>query len=338
MRRPAALNGLEYAVLALGDRHYNAYCGFGVALDRWLQASGARRLFPSVEVHDLDPQALALWSRKLGDITGRRDDLAVERAPFRPWRLVERRHLNPGSAGWPVYHLEFEPVSGPATWKAGDIAQVAASSWASFAEDRAEVVEREFSIASAPGDGRIHLLVRQMRTDKGELGVASSLLTVHTSVGDEIPLRIRANTGFHPPADDRPMILVGNGTGLAGLRSHIRRRIALGHRRNWLIFGERNAPTDTYYADELAAWRDRGDLERIDLVFSRDQTERRYVQHRLAEAAEEVRAWVAQGAAIYVCGSLHGMAPAITETLVAILGESAFEGLTRRGRYRRDVY
>jgi sulfite reductase (NADPH) flavoprotein alpha-component len=134
------------------------------------------------------------------------------------------------------------------------------------------------------------------------------------------------------------MILVGNGTGLAGLRAHIRRRVALGHKRNWLIFGERNAASDALYADELQAWLERGELERLDLVFSRDQSARRYVQHQLEEAADEVRVWIARGATIYVCGSLNGMASAVTETLVAILGEDGFEKLTQNGGYRRDVY
>jgi sulfite reductase (NADPH) flavoprotein alpha-component len=337
MRRAASLQGLEYALLALGDRQYRVFCGFGASLHRWLQAGDARPLFAPVEVHDLDPGALSDWSRQLGAVTGHLGELVVERAPFEPWRLVERRHMNPGSAGWPVFHLELEPVSGSAHWEAGDIAQVATRPWPEFVAS-AEIAEREFSIASTSADGRLHLLIRQMRNAHGELGVASALLTDRAAIGDEIPLRVRRNAGFHPPADDRPMILVGNGTGLAGLRAHIRRRVALGHKRNWLIFGERNAAADAFYAGELQALREHGELERLDLVFSRDQPVRRYVQHQLDDAADEVRAWVARGAAIYVCGSLNGMASAVTETLVAILGEDGFEALTQNGGYRRDVY
>lgn len=337
MRRAASLQGLDYALLALGDRQYRSFCGFGTSLHRWLQAGGARALFTPIHVHDLDADALAAWSRQLSSTTGHSADLVVERAPFEAWRLLKRRHLNPGSAGGAAFHLEFGSVSGSARWEAGDIAQVATSFWSAF-DPSGEIVEREFSIASAPVDGRLHLLVRQMRSEQGDLGPASALLTERTAIGDEIPLRVRRNAGFRPPADDRPMILVGNGTGLAGLRSHLRRRVALGHKQNWLIFGERNAATDAFYADELRAWQARGELERLDLVYSRDQAERGYVQHKLAEAADEVRAWVARGAAIYVCGSLNGMAPAVTETLVAILGEPAFEALIESGGYRRDVY
>lgn len=336
--RLASLDGLEYAMLSLGDRQYRAFCGFGRTLGAWLETCGARRLFPTVEVHDLEPRALAQWSQALAGLTGRLDDLSLERVPFQPWRLVERRHLNPGSAGWPVYHLELEPRSGSATWDSGDIVQAPAITWAEHAAGVGDARPREFSIASAPADGRIHLLVRQMHDAAGVMGAASSLLTNRAAIGEEIPVRLRSNIGFRPPPDDRPILLVGNGTGLAGLRSHLRRRAHLGHRRNWLIFGERNAATDSLYGEEFAALHRAGGLERLDLVFSRDQPERRYVQHRMAECAEELRAWIAQGAVVYVCGSVDSMAPAVTETLANILGETVFDDLVGRGDYRRDVY
>ena len=81
-----------------------------------------------------------------------------------------------------------------------------------------------------------------------------------------------------------------------------------------------------------------GDLSRLDLAFSRDQAEKIYVQDRLREAAEEVKRWVAQGAAIYICGSLQGMATGVDQVLIEILGAEAVESLVEQGRYRRDVY
>ncbi|HPG95433.1 MAG TPA: sulfite reductase flavoprotein subunit alpha, partial [Dokdonella sp.] len=126
--------------------------------------------------------------------------------------------------------------------------------------------------------------------------------------------------------------------GMASLRALLRQRIA-GHRyRNWLIFGERNADRDFHYADEIRDWEGRGAIERLDLAFSRDQPERIYVQHRLEARADAVRDWVAQGAAIHVCGSLEGMAPGVDAALRRILGEQQLLELTASSRYRRDVY
>src|SRR5690606_237132 len=41
MAEPAELAGLRYGLLALGDRTYAQFCGFGRALDGWLRRSGA---------------------------------------------------------------------------------------------------------------------------------------------------------------------------------------------------------------------------------------------------------------------------------------------------------
>lgn len=197
---------------------------------------------------------------------------------------------------------------------------------------------REYSIASIPKDGRVDLLVRQWRRDDGRLGLGSGWLTEYAHIGDGIDLRLRRNSQFHAPDQDCPLILVGNGTGIAGLRALLKQRAAAGRRRNWLLFGERQRACDFFFADEIRAWRRDGLLERVDLAFSRDQAERIYVQQRVREAAEPLREWVAAGACIYVCGSLQGMAPAVDAELRAALGTATVDVLNEQGRYRRDVY
>ena len=58
----------------------------------------------------------------------------------------------------------------------------------------------------------------------------------------------------------------------------------------------------------------------------------------LRTAADDLRDWVARGAAIYVCGSREGMAPGVHAALEAALGAGRLVELTEAGRYRRDVY
>jgi sulfite reductase (NADPH) flavoprotein alpha-component len=197
---------------------------------------------------------------------------------------------------------------------------------------------REYSIASLPADGGVELLVRAMKRADGKLGLGSGWLTAHAAAGTEIAARVRINRSFHAPEDDRPLILIGNGTGLAGLRAHLKARASAGRHRNWLVFGERTSAHDYFHRAEIEAWRDSGVLQRLDLAFSRDQDRKVYVQHRLMEAAEPLRAWVADGAALYVCGSLEGMSGDVHAVLVAVLGADVMERLADEGRYRRDVY
>jgi sulfite reductase (NADPH) flavoprotein alpha-component len=157
-------------------------------------------------------------------------------------------------------------------------------------------------------------------------------------VGSSISLRVRRNSGFHLPVEPVPMILVGNGTGLAGLRSLLKARIADGQQRHWLLFGERNREHDFLCRDELQEWLISGDIERLDLAFSRDQAEKIYVQDRLRESADELKQWLADGAMLYVCGSLEGMASGVDQVLNDVLGAAEVEQLIEQGRYRRDVY
>ncbi len=328
---------LRYGLLALGDREYDNFCAFGRQVDRWLQQQGAQALFDVIEVDNGDDGALRHWQHNLA-FAFEAPDLPDWEAPtYDRWTLATRRCLNLGSAGDPCFHLELRPAPGVAlAWNAGDIAEI--DPFNSHARGGERHPHREYSIASLPEDGSLHLLVRQMRRPGGELGLGSGWLTRDAAVGSDIFLRVRSNPNFHPPATDAPLILIGNGTGIAGLRAQLKARIATGRRRNWLLFGERNAEHDRFYETDLDHWRAAGSLARLDLVYSRDQAARRYVQHRLAECAEELRRWVDDGAYIYVCGSLAGMAPGVHAALVGALGAEVVEALTMAGRYRRDVY
>lgn len=197
---------------------------------------------------------------------------------------------------------------------------------------------REYSIASIPQEGRLDLLVRQWRRDDGSHGLGSGWLTAHAAVGAAIDLRLRRNSQFHLPPLPCPLILIGNGTGIAGLRALLKARAERGQRRNWLLFGERQRAHDFFFAEEIEAWQRSGVLERVDLAFSRDQAERIYVQRRVGEAAATLREWVAAGACIYVCGSLQGMASAVDAELRSALSAEVVDALAEQGRYRRDVY
>lgn len=332
-----ALNDLSYGVLALGDREYDNYCAFGHRLDRWLRHRGANALFDVVEVDNGDEGALRHWQHQLSVLCNSPDLPDWEPPRYDRWRLTERRLMNPGSAADACFHIELRPQSDSVSWQAGDIAEIDPrnSTWNPGLQP---LPHREYSIASLPGDGAIHLLVRQMHRPDGEPGLGSGWLTAGAKIGDEIALRVRSNSNFHAPEANVPLILIGNGTGIAGLRALLKARIADKRHRNWLIFGERNVAHDRFYGEELDRWRAHGQIERVDLVFSRDQPERRYVQDRIRECADDIRRWVSEGAAVYVCGSLQGMAPGVDAALSEVLSAALLESLATTGRYRRDVY
>lgn len=205
-------------------------------------------------------------------------------------------------------------------------------------EQLSDLPTREYSIASIPTQQVLRLVIRQQSDNQGQLGLGSGWLTHHINLNSEINLRIRTNESFHLIDDNRPIICIGNGTGIAGLLSLLHSRVRQNYDQNWLIFGERQIQHDYFFQETIEAWKNMGMLQHLDLAFSRDQAEKKYVHHKLAEKSTELKKWVDGGAVIYVCGSIQGMATDVDNTLIEILGEATVDQLRQDGRYRRDVY
>jgi sulfite reductase (NADPH) flavoprotein alpha-component len=333
---------MQYAVLALGDRNYVQFCGFGQTLDQRLRVLGAQPLHPIIEVDNGDAGALARWSGALREMMGGAGaeavdvplSAAVPDSDYVSWRMTKRELLNPGSVGAPLYEITLT-CDTAAAWQPGALVDIWPGHYG------AHETPRRYSVASLPEDGVMQLVVRQVqctRNDVTKLGLASGWLTAQTVPGDEVRVLLIANPSFDAHEESRPSIYIGNGSGIAGLRSHLRARVGKGERRNWLVFGERQRAHDSIYAGEIGQWQADGFLPELDLVFSRDSAGGEYVQDRLRAKAEELRAWIADGAVLYVCGSLTGMAAGVDEALEGIIGRDGLDDLIETGRYRRDVY
>ncbi|HEY4801556.1 MAG TPA: bifunctional nitrate reductase/sulfite reductase flavoprotein subunit alpha [Paraburkholderia sp.] len=213
---------------------------------------------------------------------------------------------------------------------------------------------RLYSISSSPKAhaGEVHLTVSAVRYNNGRRerkGVASTFLADRAQEGS-VPVFVQKSTHFRPPRDgDTPMIMVGPGTGVAPFRAFLHERQARGDTgRNWLFFGEQHAATDFYYRDELEQMRKDGHLDRLDLAFSRDQSDKVYVQDRMREQGARLWAWLQEGAHLYVCGDASRMAKDVDAALREVVsghgGMSAdaahdyVSALGRDKRYVRDVY
>lgn len=217
------------------------------------------------------------------------------------------------------------------------------------------VRHRLYSISSSPKayPDAVHLtvgVVRYLVHDRFRKGVCSTYLSERLEEGDTVPVFIHRNPSFRLPADgERPVIMIGPGTGIAPFRAFLQERRATGARgRNWLFFGDQHAATDFLYRDELEEMRAAGILDRLSTAFSRDQEEKVYVQHRMLEHAGELYDWLEEGAHFYVCGDAARMAKDVDAALhrvVEIAGGLTAEAgvdyvrrLKREKRYVRDVY
>ncbi|MGV8136649.1 MAG: assimilatory sulfite reductase (NADPH) flavoprotein subunit [Mangrovibacterium sp.] len=214
---------------------------------------------------------------------------------------------------------------------------------------------RLYSISSsqeAVGE-EVHITVATVRYEnKGRWreGACSTYLTDRIDVDQEIPVYIERNPAFRLPENtDVPIIMVGAGTGVAPFRAFMQHREAANQKgKTWLFFGERRFFSDFLYQVEWQKLLKKGYLEKIDLAFSRDQKEKIYVQHRLAEKQAEIFNWLENGASFYLCGDMKYMAKDVQNTLLEII--QAQGGLTeeqareylkkmkKEKRFQADVY
>lgn len=213
---------------------------------------------------------------------------------------------------------------------------------------------RLYSIASSPAThaDEVHLTVA-LRADERAQGIAYGACSTALAAlqpGSRIGAWVEPNPRFRLPEDDqRDVIMIGPGTGVAPFRGFLSERIARGATgRNWLVFGSRRRYFDFLYQTEWLQALARGQLQRLSLAFSRDGAGRVYVQDRLRAEARELYRWIDGGAHIYLCGDAFAMAPAVEAALVDVIaGEAGIDAeaagarlaqLRREGRFALDVY
>lgn len=223
-------------------------------------------------------------------------------------------------------------------------------------EDLIQILEpiapRLYSIASSPEahSGEVHLTVARDKfhvNNEWKCGLCSDYLS-QLNINENLEFYIHKNSQFRLPADDKDVIMIGPGTGIAPFRSFIAHRDATGATgRNWLFFGEQHFVTDFLYQTELQNWVETGTLK-LSVAFSRDQKEKVYVQHKMLKHGQELYDWINNGASIYICGQKEPMSVDVEDTLMQIVEKFGnktieeavqfVEQLRDDGRYLKDVY
>jgi sulfite reductase (NADPH) flavoprotein alpha-component len=212
---------------------------------------------------------------------------------------------------------------------------------------------RLYSIASSPEahSGEIHITVAKNYfkvNDTIKYGLASEFLS-HFDKNNELPFYIHPNNRFRLPEEDKNIIMIGPGTGIAPFRSFIAERDATGASgKNWLFFGDQHFVTDFLYQSEIQNWFDTGTLTKVSTAFSRDQAEKIYVQHKMIQHGNEFFEWLQTGASVYVCGTKDPMSFDVEKTILQIIekfggrskadAKKYLDNLKEEERYITDVY
>lgn len=216
------------------------------------------------------------------------------------------------------------------------------------------ITPRLYSISSSPlahGENEIHITVARNCyeiNDQKQHGLCSDYLSF-LDAGDGLDFYIHKNNAFRLPEEDKDVIMIGPGTGVAPFRSFLLEREAQSASgKNWLFFGDQHFVSDFLYQTELQSLMQTNVLTNLSTAFSRDQKEKIYVQHKMQKHADELFNWIESGAQIYVCGSLAPMSVDVENTLVDIIAskkntdrdgaQQYINNLKEAGRYHKDVY
>ena len=224
-----------------------------------------------------------------------------------------------------------------------------------FIESLDVLQPRVYSISSSLkcNPGRVSLTVDAVRYEidkRTRLGVASTFLAGRVKAGDKIRVYVQKAQHFALPADpNKPIIMIGPGTGIAPFRAFLQERQATkAPGPNWLYFGHQHSDYDFFYEDELKAMRSSGHLTRLTLAWSRDGDEKIYVQSRMRDDGRDLWDWISKGAHFYVCGDALRMAKDVERALIDVIAEHGKRSpedaaryvadLKKNDRYQADVY
>ncbi|MGP4845810.1 diflavin oxidoreductase [Marinobacter sp. 1Y8] len=205
---------------------------------------------------------------------------------------------------------------------------------------------RLYDVANLVDDqtDELHLTVKHYRyafADRIESGIASRFLRT-LEPGDQTRLYAHRNTRFHlPEAADVPVILIGEGTGIAPYRAFLQANARQPEpRQSWLVFAENTFEQDFLYQQELQQAHADGALTRVDTVFYDDEPGIT-LQDRLGEQVEALVEWIEKGAHLYFCGDKGRLADcesSLGKRVDQICGEGRWKALNKQKRLHRNLY
>ncbi|XP_066551759.1 NADPH--cytochrome P450 reductase isoform X1 [Amia ocellicauda] len=198
----------------------------------------------------------------------------------------------------------------------------------------------------------------ETKTGRVNKGVATNWLKnkVVTDNGHKstVPMYVRKSQFRLPFKASNPVIMIGPGTGIAPFMGFIQERGWLKEQgkevgETVLYYGCRYKNEDFLYQEELEKFQKNGVLTQLNVAFSRDQEQKRYVQHLLKENKEHLWKLIhSENAHIYVCGDARNMARDVQNAFYEIASELGglahaqavdyIKKLMTKGRYSQDVW
>jgi len=224
----------------------------------------------------------------------------------------------------------------------------------------APIKRREYSVASSqkvqPNSISLLIVTVNWVDPKGRdrFGACTRYMDA-LPIGAPVTVSVKPSVMKLPTKTTAPLIMAGLGTGLAPFRAFVQERawqkqqgMEIG--AVMLYMGSRHQKEEYLYGEEWEAYRDAGIITHMGCAFSRDQSQKIYIQDRMRQSLAEIRkAYLHEEGAFYLCGPTWPV-PDVTNVLEEAIevdakmvgkkvdSQKAIEKLKDELRYVLEVY
>merc|ERR1711957_262562 len=215
-----------------------------------------------------------------------------------------------------------------------------------------DVKPRLYSIASSPRmrgeDKEVHLCIIKNEwsatSGRNRVGLCTRWLSELEpgTAGLRLPGKIHASAVALPDTHETPMVMVGLGTGIAPMRCFIEERVMASRAGEKcgemaLFFGARNRQ-EYSYEEEFENYHKEGVLTHVFTALSREQKEKIYVTHRLAQNKNIIFDLIHEKKGnLYLCGPGGNVPPQVRLALIDAIRESGGHSNEYAEKYVTDM-
>lgn len=312
-------NKVLFSVLGFGSKAYDHFCKFSYEVERSLMdKTGFEELVPSHHINNKSQPDFCKWANGLGKSLGQEWNLQPEQIKIDKLSSFKIEKVNKVQASGNDYVMMILHPSRSNKFRSGDLI--------GFYPD-IDYIERLYSIGKV--DGKIVLSIK-----KHELGICSNIL-YNSRAGDIIRGKIIRNHSFHLPKNNKPIIMIGNGTGIAPYIGMIHSRYS---QEKYLFWGGRTEDEFALYKKEVETAMSNKTLTNIFIAYSRSaKLPSIYIQSLVKENIGIIREVLERKGSIMICGSIK-MRDGVYSIFEDEISKDKLDYFQRKGRILEDCY
>ncbi len=312
-------NSLNYSVVGFGSLAYPDFCKYAIVVDAMLQMQ--LEFNPNAPLCKINNQSFKTfknwtqqWSESVGLNLNIEQPVKKDNSKETKFTVINKTTLNKDDS----FLVRLKPKK-KVKFSSGDLLSI-------YPEN--DTVERLYSIGKI--DDNMVLSIK-----KHEFGVCSNYFNL-LKENDIVTASIKPNKTFHFPTNEKEVVLIANGTGIAPFLGMINENNMKTH----LFWGGRTQESLKMYSKYIDKAFYNKRLSGLYISFSNEERQKKYVQNSISEKTDLICRVLNNDGTIMICGSvamLKGVLKTLNDITVSMLNEpiSTFES---NNQIKTDCY